>query len=173
MDNFYPDRNAKSQPLLKIKFTTFGSYNDFGELPQDYTQLIKNISELVFPNNFSLTYLGSDLSTISLNSPDLYVRLEKYVKESNLREVKLLVIVYESSGKTQPNLSDTEKITSITRPSNLLGYKPNYDEIIPISQSYSDKESIIPQERKYSNKKYTKRNSKNHSLSEKNCIKCC
>ncbi len=184
MDTFYPDRNHICQPLLKIKFTSFGTYNDIGHLPQDYTQLIKNISQLVFPNNFSLTFLSPDLSTISINNSDSFYKLGKYVKDNNLLEVKLFVIVYERL-IIQTRFSELEVFSSNTH-SNLLGCKNiekieknNYEEsnYIASLQSNIEKSSSVTKERKFSNKstrqKYSKRNSRNENLSEKNCIKCC
>ena len=83
-DNLSSTKKQLTKIECQIKLGGFQPYENIGVIPQKFTDLVKIISKIVFPKNFSLNYFCEDLSIIPISDAKEYKSLLKFSAKNNL-----------------------------------------------------------------------------------------
>jgi hypothetical protein len=86
-----------SQIVLKAKFDAWGDYTPISEVPRSFLELVKLFSTLLYPNNFSIKYLDSQLNVHSIDSDNKYREAMIDCLENKKNELKLMITVYRDN----------------------------------------------------------------------------
>lgn len=108
-----PHKN--STPVCKIKYNTWEEYQILGNMPTTFNDLIKILSGIFYPKNFSISFISENYKVISIDNSNTYKSLLKYAKESGINEIKLSTILYD-------NQKGEEKL--LTEFNDECSYKP-------------------------------------------------
>jgi hypothetical protein len=117
---------SKTIPIqCKVKYDIWGDDMIFDELPISFLEMVKLFSKLFFPNNFSVNYIDSNYSLQPIDAQS-YKELISVINKSDLKEIRLLVNLFEGEAKgglqrrLSQNLSRIEipkdtRVDSLTR----------------------------------------------------------
>lgn len=159
MQTMYSYTEGISNPdcKIKLKFSSFGSYTDLGSIPSEFTDLIKKISCLVFPNDFSVTYYDNKMTLLQIDNSETYCNLVEIAKEQKFEEIKFFVNLYKNH-ITNKDTKLADELTIIPRQTSVILKESNNSDFGFIK------------EQKYFNKRdsYKERNCKTKSYKNRN-----
>lgn len=92
------DKNScVNQIILKAKFDAWGDYTPLSEIPASFLDLVKLFSTLLYPNNFSISYIDTKMIIHNINNDNKYLEAVKDCIFSSKFELKLMINVYKQS----------------------------------------------------------------------------
>lgn len=104
--------NIDEYVKVKVKFCAFADYEYICFLPDSFKELVKIISKVLYPNDFTLTYLDSEYEQHSIFSDATYMKIIKDAREKEANEVKFIINLYNHN---KAELKNKEKINQISQ----------------------------------------------------------
>lgn len=104
--------NLEDMIKVKVKFSAFSDYEYICFLPKTFKEFVKIISKVLFPNDFTLTFLDSGYNQHSIFSDETYNKIIKLTHETEANEVKFIVNLYNQN---KEELKNKEKINQISQ----------------------------------------------------------
>jgi hypothetical protein len=86
-----------NQIVLKAKFDAWGDYTSISEIPSSFLDLVKLFSTVLYPNNFSINYIDSEMIIQNINNDNKYIEAIKDSLNNSKPELKLMINIYKQA----------------------------------------------------------------------------
>ena len=83
------------QMTLKAKFDAWSDYTSISELPNNFLEVVKIFSTLLYPNNFSINYIDSNMIIHNINTEQKYSEALIDCIQNKKSDLKLMINIYK------------------------------------------------------------------------------
>jgi hypothetical protein len=97
----------------KVKYDLWGDDMTLDELPTSFLELVKLFSKLFFPNNFSICYIDTNYDLQPIDGAQTYRELISVINKSDMKEIRLLVNIFQEASTEKPRKSKVNRKSSI------------------------------------------------------------
>jgi hypothetical protein len=98
MNNGHSQRNSNSSEelLCSVKQSPWDEYRTF-RCPKSFKNLVRILSRLYYPNNFSINYyLQSEVVTLPISSEEDFREVKQFAEKFQENDIKLFVHIHEN-----------------------------------------------------------------------------
>ena len=90
------NKNKAKKPITGlVKFGIWEEPTEIGALPLNFDEFVALLSKFVYPNNFSLSYIFEDFSTICIEREYIYKQLIEYLSSNEIYKAKFYINLYK------------------------------------------------------------------------------
>jgi hypothetical protein len=102
-----------NQIVLKAKFDAWGDYTPISEIPSSFLDLVKLFSTLLYPNNFSINYIDSEMIIHNINNEIKYIETIKDCLNNSKPELRLMINIYKQSSPEKLTKRNSFKLNEV------------------------------------------------------------
>ena len=139
-----------SQLILKAKFDAWSDYTTISEVPRSFLELVKIFSTLLYPNNFSISYIDTNMNIQTIENDDKYREAVLNCMNSKNKEMKLMMNVYKDKKLMNVDKSIIKR-NSLIKHSDII-IEESQSEISESESTYTDSEVCRKNKRRRSRK---------------------
>ncbi len=85
------------QMTLKAKFDAWSDFTAISEIPNNFLEVVKIFSTLLYPNNFSINYIDSYMTIHNINTEQKYTESLIDCIQNKKSDLKLMINIYKQT----------------------------------------------------------------------------